>query len=258
MKLTPETLKNYPAKKIDCISAAQKFVLPIPKYKEGGEPLVFPAGHQKQGQQITDWEGKAVGDSGVVFFNGVDKVVQAVPATGQGIVIMNQVTKKQADMLMEKIDSIGGDPEQFDLDKTKQVLSYARDIGIIDQYNSDREFMAAKFTPVSARGSVGLFKRDDRDLCQATIMDAYGEFTGPAGEPQKFVPGDVALAQSDGKGGTIYAKIDMKAFEATYTKPDGSKISEASEVARDVKLSLALAHCDANNQPEERRVDQER
>lgn len=204
-----------------CISAAQKFVIPVPAFKDGGEPLVFPAGHEKAGEPITDWQGKPIGERGLVFYNDTDKVVQAARGDGQAIVIINQVTAAQAKELVEEIKSMGSDPSEFSLAQVKEELGFARALGLGDQYNSDQAFMKAKFTPVDDRGGYGLFKRDDRDLCKAFIMDTVGSFAGPAAEPQPFVPGDVIVAQPDGKGGHSFRKVEGETFKKTYTSPSG-------------------------------------
>ena len=74
---------------------------------------------------------------------------------------------------------------------------------------------------MAAQGGYGLFKRDDRDLCQAVVMDKAGDFAGPAGEPQAFAIGDVIVAQPDGKGGNSFRKVDGEVFRQTYTAPNG-------------------------------------
>lgn len=233
--ITPDMLDMSNAK--PCISCAQKFIIPIPAYADGGEPLVYPAGENK-GQPIIDWQGKTIGDRGLVFNNDKDGVVQAALGNGQAIVIINQVGREQAAALALRIESLGGDPSSFTIEQTKEVLAHAREIGLGDQYNSDRSFMRSKLTPVSDLGGYGLFKRDDRDLCQAVIMGFSGLFLGPAGEPQPFVPGDAIVAQPDGSGGASFRKVDGHVFSQTYTAENGAAFDMASAIVPDPGNSL--------------------
>src|SRR5262249_19399973 len=46
------------------ISSAQKFIIPVPAWGRNGEPLTYPKGHEREGQAILDFQGKAVGDRG--------------------------------------------------------------------------------------------------------------------------------------------------------------------------------------------------
>jgi hypothetical protein len=78
------------------ISSAQKFIIPVPVLAGGGEPLRYPAGHEKAGAQILDFEGKPIGERGLIFFNDKDNTVQAVAGDGEGVVIINEVTLEQA------------------------------------------------------------------------------------------------------------------------------------------------------------------
>jgi hypothetical protein len=64
---------------VKVISAAQKFILPIPPLQDGA-PLVYPSGQQDkdgesiEGQPISDWQGNPVGTSGIVFRNAKDQM----------------------------------------------------------------------------------------------------------------------------------------------------------------------------------------
>lgn len=151
--------KLYSASELDfgggkpVISSAQKFILPVPDLKGNGEPLVYPAGHEKAGQSITDWQGKKIGDDGIVFFNHADKSVQAVPSDGKGVIIMNQVTEDQARLLNAKIESMGG-PEKLSRSQIKEVLEYAqKDLSLGDMYNSDVNFIKSKMSPIGGTGN---------------------------------------------------------------------------------------------------------
>jgi hypothetical protein len=222
---------------IDVISFAQKFIIPIPKGK--GEPLVYPEGHEKEGQAITDWQGKPIGDEGIVFFNEKDKSYRAVPSDGNGVVILNQVNSEQAKSLEQVLSKL---KEPLSVNAIKASLMYAsKDLGISDMYNSDMNFILAKMSPIGD-GVVGkpglfklddrdidcsisrninkvLFKRDDRDICQAIFLEGSGEFQGPAATPQKFENGAVIVKQGDD-----IRLVQSDIFCQTYTQVDGAKI----------------------------------
>ena len=85
------------------ISSANKFVLTIPKTQ--GEPLVNPS----TGKAITDWEGKPVGESGIVFYNAKDNAIQAAPTNGNAVIIINKVNEEQSNKLKEKVLSLAFD-----------------------------------------------------------------------------------------------------------------------------------------------------
>ena len=109
------------------ISSAQKFIIPVPALGDSGEPLLYPEGDEKSGKSIVDYEGKPIGERGLVFFNAKDKSWQAVAGDGQGVIIVNEVTKEQGDRLDEKIRSFQADPNKLTLTQLKQVLDFARD-----------------------------------------------------------------------------------------------------------------------------------
>ena len=95
-RIAPADLKVGAGHSTSVISSAQKFIIPVPAFVQGGEPLVYPQGYEKAGQPILDYTGKPVGDRGLVFFNGKDKSWQAVKGDGEGVIIINEVTQEQA------------------------------------------------------------------------------------------------------------------------------------------------------------------
>ncbi len=214
------------------VSGAQKFVAPVPAL--AGEKLVYPAGARGKGgedlsgQAIRDWEGKPIGETGVVFFNGKDKAWQAVPSDGNGVVIINQVTEKQARQLYSKWQALGG-AQGISLTGFKEFLAYANELGLGDKYNSDKGFVGSKMTPVLPRGDLaiegmcGYVKRDDRDICDAVFIGGAVTFEGPAATPQMFDGGAVIVRQ-----GKDIRGIQPDAFAQTYRLADGTPISDVS------------------------------
>ena len=139
----PADLRFDPANSTAVISSAQKFIIPVPAFGSSGEPLIYPKDHEKAGKPILDYEGKAIGERGLVFFNAKDKSWQAVAGNGEGVIIINEVTKEQADRLYQKIQSFQPDPNQLTLSQLKQALAFTRgELKLGDMYNSTRSFAA--------------------------------------------------------------------------------------------------------------------
>ena len=68
---------------------------------------------------------------------GKDKSWQAVKGDGEGVIIINEVTREQAKKLYQKVQELKPDPNNLTLDELKQVLSFAQQqLGLIDKYNS--------------------------------------------------------------------------------------------------------------------------
>lgn len=235
---TPTTVRAADldmSKAAKVISAAQKFILPIPALSDG-EPLVYPSGTQDrdgnsiEGKPITDWEGKPIGETGVVFYNGKDRSVQAVKGDDTGVIIFNEATEEQARTLMGRVVELAGTPQALNQPAIQAVLATAGAIGLTDRYNSDRGFIQSKMTPMGNLGAdcFGLYKRDDRDICLAVRLDGKGVFIGPAATPQIYDDGAVIVQQ-----GNDFRLIQPREFERTYRLADNSPVN-----ARTLPLGL--------------------
>jgi len=233
-RIAPADLKVGSNYSTSVISNAQKFIIPVPAFVQGGEPLVYPQSYEKPGQPILDYTGKPVGDRGLVFFNGKDKSWQAVKGDGEGVIIINEVTQEQAKKLYQKVQELKPDPNNLTLDELKQVLSFAQEqLGLVDMYNSSRSFVQEKMTLVIA-GEVpkvngneieayGFVKRDDRDVNQAIYIPGEFVFEGPAASPQEFKDGGVIVEQ----GGKMRG-VQPEIFARTYKLSDGRSISSVT------------------------------
>ena len=229
-RVSPDDLRFDPPNSTAVISSAQKFIIPVPKLNAGGEPLVYPPGHEKAGQPILDYEVKQIGDKGLVFLNAKDQTWQAVAGDGEGVIIINEVSQEQAAQLDRKVKELNQDPNQLTLPQLKQVLDYAwNDLKLNDMYNSDRAFVKSKMTPVAVEGSdgagasaeaYGLKKRDDRDLCQAIYIPGKFTFEGPAVTPQVFENGGVIVKQ-----GKDFRGVQPDIFMRTYRLQSGQPIA---------------------------------
>lgn len=214
------------------ISRAQKFILPIGKLKDGVK-LEYPSGHEKAGERILDFEKKPIGNRGVIFYNSTDNSVQAVQGDGSGVIIFNLVNQSQAGLLKAKHDELAKasrTPGILDHSGVQAFLDYATSLGITDRYNSTRDFIRKKMTPVGDLGAneYGLYKRDDRDLCHAVRLEGSGFFQGPAASPQKFEHGAVIVQQDK-----EYRLVQCDAFERSYCYSDNTAID-----ARELPLGV--------------------
>lgn len=221
-KISPADLRFDPATSTAVISSAQKFIVPVPRLDSGGEPLIYPKGHEKAGKPILDYEGKPIGEKGLVFLNAKDQSWQAVAGDGEGVVIINEVTQEQAAKLDMKVKELQKDPNQLTLSQLKQVLDFARnDLKLNDMYNSTRSFIKSKMTPVATDQTAGgegpnveaygLKKRDDRDVCHAIYIPGKFSFEGPAATPQVFDNGGVIVEQ-----GGKFRGVQPEIFFRTY------------------------------------------
>ena len=230
-KISPADLRFDPGTSTAVISNAQKFIVPVPRLDSGGEPLVYPKGHEKAGTPILDYEGKPVGQKGLVFLNAKDQSWQAVAGDGEGVIIINEVTQEQAKKLDKKVKELQKDPNQLALSQLKEVLDFARnDLRLSDMYNSTRSFVNSKMTPVAtdqAAGgegtndeAYGLKKRDDRDVCHAIYIPGKFTFEGPAASPQVFDNGGVIVEQ-----GGKFRGVQPDIFVRTYRLQNGQQIA---------------------------------
>jgi hypothetical protein len=215
---------------ISVISNAQKFIIPIPDLGVTGEELVHPAGSPEAGQPILDYKGNPVGESGVVFFNHKDKAWQAVPGDGNGVIIINEVTRDQAQALLDKIHNLSPDVFKLTAGQIKVVLEYAHtELELGDMYNSTTNFIDSKMTPVesalSPAPSYGFMKRDDRDICKAVYVSGSFTFDGPAITAQVFDNGGVIIKQGDSIRG-----VQPEIFQRTYRHASGEQIASLSEL----------------------------
>ncbi|MBA3715516.1 MAG: hypothetical protein H0W76_24170 [Pyrinomonadaceae bacterium] len=237
-KVTPADLRFDQESSTAVISSAQKFIIPVPAFNKGGEPLVYPEGHERARQQILDYQGKPVGKRGLVFLNAKDQSWQAVQGDGQGVIIINEVTQDQAEMLHKKVQEFQENSNDLTLDQLKKVLDYARSqLKLNDMYNSTRSFIKSKMSPVTAGErphvngekieAFGLMKRDDRDVCQAVFVPGSFVFEGPAATPQVFENGGVIVKQGEDVRG-----VQPEVFVRTYKFKDGRPVTSP---AKDLK-----------------------
>ena len=213
------------------ISRAQKFIVPVAAFADG-DPLVYPAGTDRAGQPISDWQGKPVGTHGLVFFNAVDQCYQAAPADGRSVIIINEVTSAQADALEAFVADLGEPLSALSKGALERLLAHARDrLGLVDIYNSDDAFVRAKLTPVHVAATSGagrprgLMKRDDRDICYAVFLLGPARFKGPAATPQRIPLRGAFIVRQEIGGEASYRMVEKCAMLRTYLHADGRALA---------------------------------
>lgn len=227
LTITKDNIANLD-KGTPVISSANKFVLTIPKTQ--GEPLVDP----NTGKAITDWEGKPVGESGIVFYNAKDNAIQAAPTDGNAVIIINEVNEEQANKLQEKVLSLAKDPTNLTLANIKEILEYAQsELGLKDMYNSDNGFISKKMSSVGSQmrdsnGNLwGRLKRDDRDVCQAVLIKGPLTFKKQSGE-QGVVSQECKDEAVLVKQGDDVRLVQLDVFLRTYKNTDGLALTKDS------------------------------
>jgi hypothetical protein len=234
-KAKKKSMKKHTSNTVDfngaktVVSSAQKFVIPIPAFENGGEPLVYPTWHDKAGSPILDYKGRTIGDRGIVFENPTDMVVQAAVGDGTKIIIVNQVGREQARRIEEMVRSLNPDPAQLTLEQVKDVLAWLYQSGMKDFYDSSVTFLEKSLTrvgaaPVGADGAeipaFGLHKRDDKDTCYAYRVTGPCTVEGASAEPTTFLGEGIVL-----KHGDSFRAIQLEEFLETYTTPDGTALT---------------------------------
>lgn len=212
------------------ISRAQKFIVPIAAFD--GDALLYPPGTEKAGQPITDWQGNPVGESGIIFFNEIDKCYQAAASDGRSVIIINEVNDEQAAELDAFAHKNREPIDNLSKAGLEGLLDYARtQLGLRDIYNSDDAFIRAKMTPVHPERADasprphGLMKRDDRDICHAVLVAGPARFQGPAATPQQ-IPDDGAFIVRQKSGADyVFRMADKGAMLRTYLRADGHALS---------------------------------
>jgi hypothetical protein len=223
--ITADQIDFGPRASTPVVSDTLRFVIPVPAFADGGEPLLPPEGSGP----FLDWEGNPITGRGVVFYNPDDRCYQAAQGNGKEVVIFGLITAPEAKKLATETRKMAADPNDLTLVQFKALLQFAaEDLGQIAIYNSTRVSVESAMTrvgPDTGIADYGLFHRSGQDLCDAVFVPGDGVFQGPAATPQQFEDGAVIIRQGD----DVHL-VQTTSFEATYKHPDGSAIS-VSELA---------------------------
>lgn len=211
---------------IKVISRAQKFIVPVP-CDSYSDLLIYPDGAPKAGSPIIDHKGRPVGERGLVFFNAVDNCHQAVASDGCSVIIVNQVSREDAEAIESFIGRLGESIDSLSMAAVKAVLSFvATALRLNDIYNSTdsyvRERMVAVAQPRSCQGrAAGWMCRRATDILDATFITGHGEFLGPAATAQVIPPeGAVILRDND-----ELRMIAVDVMLSTYLHSDGRPLT---------------------------------
>jgi hypothetical protein len=228
--ITADQIDFGPKASTPVVSDTLRFVIPVPAFKGGGEPLEPPQGSGP----FLDWAGKPITGSGVVFYNPDDRCYQAAQGDGKEVVIFGLITQREAKQLAAATANLAADPNKLTLAQFKSLLQFAaEDMGQIAIYNSARaavESTMVRAGPDTGIADFGLYRRSGQDLCDAVFVPGDGVFQGPAATPQEFTDGAVIIRQGD----DVHL-VQTTSFEATYKHPDGSAILVSELVVQSPK-----------------------
>ncbi|WP_137939195.1 hypothetical protein [Chitinivorax sp. B] len=206
------------------VNRTSRFVLSIPNLREAGELLIFPEGDSKVGQPMKKNQiGSA--DRGVIFFNGKDSAWQAVRANGNEAILINDISKEDADLLKSHIDSLTTDGRKLTLQSIKNILSYARnEIGLIDFYHKSLASIKRDMIAMSVKNPYYMIVTKSNKH-RAIFVDKPFSFDGPV--QQKYPNGAVLVTDGRNTWG-IATDVFVKNFkriegdqEISLTSTDG-------------------------------------
>ncbi len=215
-----------------------RYLLPVgdtPAY-----PLVIPDGYPGAGSLIGDeWNPEMPGAIGLVFQNPEESTADRinwvrVPTDGTAYVIMNHVSREQAEHITEKVSEFHTDPERLTADQYLEVIAFAHGIGVEATYNTDDAYVLGDPAAGKKPAFVGV-----RAAYEKTGRRPFGLNTRTGDALRAvLVPGPVTLSSKNAIGGEFpdgavlvevqdgdVAKIQPHTFEHTYLKPNGSKIT---------------------------------
>lgn len=212
------------------LSSAQKFVVPVGLLPDA-DPLVHPAGTEKAGQRITDWEGKPIGESGIVFFNPIDKCYQAVPADGRSVITFNEVDSSSAELLMEMICDCSEPASGLTRHSIARMINFAAEVlGLSDIYNSTDAYVRSNFTPIgnaplhSNQRPLGWMRRNQLEICHAVFVPGPGLFKGPAATPQQIASDGAFILRH----GSAFRMVERSVMLRTYMNLDYSPLDASA------------------------------
>jgi hypothetical protein len=205
------------------VSAAQKFIVPVAAFVDA-DPLVYPPDTEKAGRPIVDGNGNRVGESGIIFFNSVDRCLQAAAADGRSVIIVNDVSGEQARAIESVISRLGEPIDNLSKAALEELIwVVTTEIGLVDVYNSTDDHVRSRMVPILGLGAVdgsrpsGWMRRNDKGVCNAVFVRGPGQFAGPAATPQQ-IPAQGAFVIRQGEE---FRMVDTGVMLSTYVHVDG-------------------------------------
>jgi hypothetical protein len=203
--------------------------------------LIYPADDERVGEPILNWEDKPIGEEGVVFWNAKDSCWQAAASDATHVIIVNQVSEHEATLLLKNFTELGG-PEEITLAGFKEFLAYASSIGLSDVYQSDRDYVQRRMTPVLHDAlqleyngvTMGFVKRDDRDVALALFKEDPLEFINAEGVTQEMPNGGVIVQLGD-----VVHAVQPDIFKQTYRLAEAGK--KVEDLATDIESAKLIS-----------------
>lgn len=208
--LTPESLNFEQGLKV--VNRTTRFVVPVPSLVDGGEPLIYPWATSRQGEAIKLREDGTV-ERGIVFFNGKDRAWQAVRGNGQEAILINDVSREQAEFLTAELNKLGG-AHRITIDGVRTLMEKARGIlGITDFYDKKMAGVNADMAVIDP--SMPYYRVVTKPAVHSAIYVRTGfTFAGPV--PQVYPEGAVIV--NDGKHSW---GVDAGVFQRNFKAIEG-------------------------------------
>lgn len=234
----------------------KRFIIKIPKIDD---KFLDDTSH------VLNYKNEPTGiNRGILFKNGVDKTNQLVEANGNGILIINNVTKNQSVVLTELskiLEDLQDSGEKY-VNAFKNLINECNSIGLIDKYNSTIDYMEKNLrkdpdsntyvrtndalTAYIAKeemiieGANGTsienpeFTKEYNEVSSAYYRDGLGSevltsmVLARFPDLKEFIIGQTVNAGDvllETKEGD-FRKIDREVFKETYLNMDGNKFNE--------------------------------
>lgn len=130
------------------LNRSKRIVLPIPELPDGGEPLIFPDGHPKAGENIySNPDGSP--QRGIVFPNKTDGGWQGVQGNGKEAIVINDLSAGQAARALEFVASSVPNITSMTAQQALTIVHHLREeLGLIDMFDKDLGSILLEMRPV--------------------------------------------------------------------------------------------------------------
>lgn len=202
----------------------KRFIIKIPKIDD---KFLDDTSH------VLNYKNEPTGiNRGILFKNGVDKTNQLVEANGNGILIINNVTKNQSVVLTELskiLEDLQDSGEKY-VNAFKNLINECNSIGLIDKYNSTIDYMEKNLrkdpdsnTYVRTNDAmIGFIAKETMIIEGANGTSIFDPNSKQNIIGQTVNVGDILLETKEGD----FRKIDREVFKETYLNMDGNKFSQ--------------------------------
>ncbi len=225
---------------------AQMFAFPVPALAGGGEPLV-----RAENSPLSDSPTWPKAKTGLVYSVGafaeksqLMPKIGAARGDGSDAIVMNNVTSRQAGILLEAYSALGK-PEAMPIESIKVFLKIAEQNGVREMWTIERSRLKEQTRPVFADrlsfraydASFGYLKFNSADHSTALFLRGPFRFQSTQQKPQMFESGGVLLVKASREVNCA----SCEEFESAYGRPDGSAIT-ALELAPHALIDVENYH----------------